>query len=206
MDGGPRHRAAFFSKPGARRKTVILLSSAGLAEAEKLSADFLTAGLNLLVVEPSGVDAAEFPKGQRQHVLRLAMLVGETLTSLRVRDALGAVRALAANDAVDPKGIYLWGKGELAIPALYAAVADERIAGVLLEDAPEHHTSETALFRILRYTDVPQSAALLFPRPVFFLGQRANGFLWTEEVYRTLGQPGRCKTSAERPATIVAKQ
>lgn len=137
-------------------------------------------------MEPSGVDSADFPKGHRQHLLRLAALAGETLTSLRVRDALGAVRALATHNAVDPKGIYLWGKGELAIPALYGTVADEKIAGVFLEDAPEHHTSETALFRILRYAEVPQSAALLFPRPVFFLGQRAKEFLWTEEVYRAL--------------------
>jgi dienelactone hydrolase len=205
VDEGLRHRAALFAKPGERRKTVVLLSNAGMAEAAELSKEFLAAGVNLLVVEPSGVDDAEFPKGQRPHVLRLAMLVGETLTSLRVRDALGAVRALASNPTVDPNGVYLWGKGDLAIPALYAALVDQRIAGVLLEDAPEGHTSETALFRILRYADVPQSAALLFPRPLTFLGQRAKGFLWTEDVYRTLGQPERCKTSAERPATIVAR-
>jgi len=206
VDDGLRHRAVFVSKPGARRKTVVLLSGAATTEAEKLSAEFLAAGVNLLVVEPSGVDEADFPKGQRPHILRLAMLVGETLTSLRVRDALGAVRAVATSAAVDPKGIYLWGKGELAVPALYAAIVDEKVAGVLLEDAPGHHTSETALFRILRYADVPQSAALLFPRPVFFLGRRADEFHWTEEVYRTLGQPGRCKTSAEPPATLVVKE
>jgi len=204
VDGGLRHRAAFFSKPGSRRKTVVLLSSA-VAEAENRSAEFLAAGVNLLVVEPSGVDSAEFPKNQRQHVLRLAMLVGETLTSLRVRDALGAVRALASHSAVDPKGIYLWGKGELAVPALYAAAVDQQVAGVLLEDAPERHTSETALFRILRYADVPQSAALIFPRPLIFLGQTPKEFLWTEEVYRTLGQAGRCRTSAESPAAVVAR-
>ncbi len=205
VDEGLRHRAVLFSKQGVRRKTVILLSSAGKADVEKLSHEFLAAGVNLLVVEPSGVDNTEFPKGERQHVFRLAMLVGETLTSLRVRDALGAVRALVASPAVDPKGIYLWGKGELAIPALYAGVVDQRIAGVFLEDVPGRHTSETALFRILRYADVPQSAALLFPRPLFFLGQAGKDFLWTEEVYRQLGQPGRCKRSVESPATIVSK-
>lgn len=92
----------------------------------------------------------------------------------------------------------------LAIPALYAATVEERVAGVFLEDAPDHHTSETALFRILRYADVPQSAALLFPRSVFFSGTRAPGFAWTDEVYRVLGQPGRCTTSAESPAKNVA--
>jgi len=206
VDQGLRHQVAFFSKQGARRKTVVLLDAAGLRQADTLSAAFLGAGVNLLVLEPCDIRSGGSPKTQRQHLLRLAALTGETLTSLRVRDALGAVRALAAKVAVDPKGIYLWGKGDLAIPALYAAVADERVAGVLLEDAPGHHSSETALFRVLRYADVPQAAALLFPRPVFFLGKKSSEFGWTENVYRLLGQPTRCAASDEGPAVIVARQ
>lgn len=205
VDGGLRHPAVFVSQPGARRKTVVLLASAAAEPAGKLSAAFLAAGVNLLVIEPFGVRADDFPKGQRPHLLRLAALAGETLTSLRIRDALGAVRALATHPAVDPEGIYLWGKGELAVAALYAAVVDQKIAGVFLEDAPGHHASETALFRVLRHADIPQSAALLFPRPIFFLGQRGEGFVRTHEVYRLLGQPGRCIVSSESPATTLAK-
>jgi dienelactone hydrolase len=204
VDQELRHRAAFISQTGARRKTVVLLANAAADEAKKLGAEFRSAGVNLLVLEPSGVGGAMFPQKERPHLLRLAALVGETLTSLRVRDALGAVRALAAHGAVDPQGIFLWGRGELAIPALYAAAVDENVAGVFLENAPDHHESETALFRILRYADVPQSAALLFPRPVFFTGTRAPGFAWTDDVYRVLGQPGRCITSADSPAKSVA--
>lgn len=204
VDQGLRHRAVLVAPAGARRKTVVRLARDAAEEAKQWSAEFLAAGVNLLVFEPCGADNAMFPQKERPHLLRLAALTGETLTSLRIRDALGAVRALARHDAVDPRGIYLWGQGDLAIPALYAAVVDERVAGVFLEDAPDHHTSETALFRILRYADVPQSAALLFPRPVVFLGQRAPGFAWTADVYRLLGQPTRCRGSEEGPARIVS--
>jgi hypothetical protein len=183
---------------------VVLLSRDAGGDAQKFAAEFQAAGVNLLVFEPAGSDPARFPKGQRPHVLRLAALTGETLTSLRVRDTLGAVQALAVHAAVDPQGIYLWGRGELAVPALYAAIVNEQVVGVFLEDAPDHHLSETALFRILRYADIPQSAALLFPRPVFFTGTRAPGFAWTDEVYRVLGQPGRCRRSADSPAKSVA--
>jgi hypothetical protein len=79
------------------------------------------------------------------------------------------------------------------------------VAWVLLDDAPDHHGSETALFRILRYADIPQSAALLFPRPICSLGEKAKNFSFTEEVYRLMEQAGRCITSAESPAAIVAK-
>lgn len=206
VDQGLRHPVALFCKPGARRKTVVLLDAEGLRRADKLSTAFLDAGVNLLVLEPCDVRSGSSPKTQRQHLLRLAALAGETLTSLRVRDSLGAVRALAGNASVDPKGIYLWGKGDLAVPALYAAVADERVAGVLLEDAPDHHASETALFRVLCYADIPQAAALLFPRPIFLLGKTSRGFGWTENVYRLLGQPARCIASTENPAAFVARQ
>ena len=206
VDQGLRHRVAFFAPPGPQRKTVILLAEGGLEEAEKLSAAFLGAGVNLLVLESCAVQSGSSTRAQRQHLLRLAALTGETLTSLRMRDAVGAVRALAAHPAVDPRGIYLWGQGDLAIPALYAAVVEERVAGVLLEDAADHHSSETALFRVLRYGDVPHAAALLFPRPVFLLGRKSSGFAWTENVYRVLGQPARCSAVAESPAVIVARQ
>jgi hypothetical protein len=206
VDHGLCHQVAFFSLPGDGRKTVVLLAADALKQADKLAPAFRAAGVNLLALESCDIQSGSSPKAQRQHLLRLAALVGETLTSLRVRDALGAVHALATNGAVDPQRIYLWGQGDWAIAALYAAVADERVAGVLLENAPDHHASETALFRVLRYADVPQAAALLFPRPVFFLGQKASAFNWTEDVYRLLGQPARCTTSAESPATIVAKQ
>jgi len=54
-------------------------------------------------------------------------------------------------------------------------------------------SAKTALFRILRYGDIPQSAASVFPRPVFLLGKKAEGFAWTEEVttYSTLGSATR---------------
>lgn len=206
VDQGLRHQVAFFSKPGGRRKTVVLLDAAGLEQADKLSAAFQNAGVNLLILESCEIQSGGSPKTQRQHLLRLAALAGETLTSLRVRDALGAVRALSTHPTVDSQKIYLWGKGDLATAALYAAVVDERVAGVLLEDAPAHHASETALFRVLRYADVPQSAALLFPRPICFLGQKASEFAWTENVYRVLGQSTRCAASAGSPAAIVARQ
>lgn len=204
VDRELRHRAVFLSQSGARRKTVVLLSRDAAGDAQKFAAEFQAAGVNLLIFEPAGIDPAMFPTGQRPHLVRLAALTGETLTSLRIRDALGAVRALAAHAAVDPQGIYLWGRGESAVPALYAAIVNEQVAGVFLEDAPDHHLSETALFRILRYADVPQSAALLFPRPVVFTGTRAPGFAWTDEVYRVLGQTGRCRLSSDSPAKSLA--
>ena len=45
VDQGLRHRVAFFSKPGERRKTVVLLDAAGLEQAEKLAVPFVAAGV-----------------------------------------------------------------------------------------------------------------------------------------------------------------
>ena len=83
----------------------------------------------------------------------------------------------------------------MAVPALYAAVVEKKVAGVIMEDAPDTHMSscepELALLRILRYADISQSAGLLFPRQIFMAGKKAAGFKWTKELYRRLGKPER---------------
>jgi hypothetical protein len=94
-----------------------------IGEAQKLSAAFLAAGVNLLAFEPTDIVSELLPRLQCPHLLRLAALTGETLTSLRVRDALGAVRALAAHAAVDPQAIYLLGPGR---PGRRGSLRDHR--------------------------------------------------------------------------------
>ncbi|GAF78116.1 unnamed protein product, partial [marine sediment metagenome] len=102
---------------------------------------------------------------------------------------------ISRHSGVDPKRVYLWGRGHMAVPALYAAAVETKIAGVVLEDAPDTHMSsrepEMALLRVLRHADMPQSAGLVFPRPVVLAGKKAPGFKWTRELYRTLSQPER---------------
>ena len=65
----------------------------------------------------------------------------------------------------------------------------------MLEDAPDKHVGitpvidshcNTALFNILKYADIPQSAGLIFPRTIVLYGNKKSGFDWTENMYSKL--------------------
>jgi len=206
--GGPTRRMAAFLRHGERRPTVLLLGPADPAgpfppeEASALAARLDASGHNLVYLTPAGVND---PMWVPPHMHRLAVVVGHTKTSMQVLDALHAVEALRAEGAVDGERIFLWGRGPLAVAALYAAVVDEGVAGVVLEDAPAHHTAETGLLHILRHADIPQSAALLFPRPVVLAGRIEEAFDWTRDVYRLLGRPERF-TEADGEAEPVVRR
>jgi hypothetical protein len=193
------HKGYFFCKPGANRTTVIRLAEDSIDETALTALyrdDYLDAGVNLFCLEITGIGANPWSTARGYPLDRFAQLVGHTKCSLRINDVLAAVETVSAEKGVDPKRIYLWGKGTLAVPVIYAAVVDDRVAGVVLEDAPDHHVGmtpveathcETALFHILKFADLPQAAGLIFPRRIILTGKRLPGFHWTKTLYGQLG-------------------
>lgn len=79
--------------------------------------------------------------------------------------------------------------------AVYAAVLDTEIEEVVLEAAPESHTTaETPeLLGVLRVGDLPQNLALLHPRPITFIGKMPAAYEWTRQVYERLGTADRIR-------------
>jgi len=211
LDNRLSHRALFFYKNGERRKTIILLADDTMGKLKPQALKFTGAGANVLLLETTDIGATSQKSSKKRlnQLIRFAPQVGHTLSSLRVNDTLAAFSEISGHQAVDPKAVYVWGRGAMAVPALYAAVVDEKIAGVILEDAPDTHNSksaELALLRILRHADIPQAAGLLFPRPVYLAGKQASGFTWTEKLYRSLNKSGQFLRFSgninELPATL----
>jgi hypothetical protein len=89
----------------------------------------------------------------------------------------------------------LFGQGETAALAIYAAILDPKISELILDTPPETHTQpETAEFLgILRIGDLPQNLALLHPRPITFIGKIPPAFEWTKQVYEKLGAGDRIR-------------
>ncbi len=198
-NGKLTHKGYFFARPGEARKTVIRLADGEIDETSlaALYRDaYLEAGVNLFCVEITGIGGNPWSTADRYLFDRFAQLVGHTKCSLRINDVLAAVETISAEKGVNPEGIYLWGKGNLAVPVIYAAAVNRKIAGVVLEDAPDRHIGitpveatecETALFHILKVADLPQACGLLFPRVTVLTGTRSPGFDWTEALYKDLG-------------------
>lgn len=198
-NGTLTHKGLFFCKPGEARKTVILLADGEIDETS-LAAFYrdacLEAGVNLFCVEITGIGGNAWSTANGYLFDRFAQLVGHTKCSLRINDVLAAVKTISAVEGVNPQGIYLWGKGNLAVPVIYSAAVNSQIAGVVLEDAPDRHIGitpveatecETALFHILKYADIPQACGLVFPRMTILTGGRLAGFHWTKTLYGDLG-------------------
>jgi hypothetical protein len=198
-DGTLTHRGYFFCKPGEPRTTVIRLADDKIDETA-LSAlyrkNYLDTGINLFCLEITGIGGNAWSTDKSYLFDRFAQLVGHTKCSLRINDVLAAVKTISAEEGVDSEEIYLWGKGNLAVPVIYSAVVDNKIAGVVLEDAPDRHIGitsaeatgcETALFHILKYADIPQASGLIFPRKMILTGTTLPGFQWTKALYGQLG-------------------
>lgn len=150
-------------------------------------------------LSPRGTGSTAWAPAQQWHLRRAAALTGRTLASLRVLDVLqglGAIRSLVPGAS---PAIYLAARGEMAAVALYAALLDGNVAGVVLKDPPA--TQDVAgsadgtgpileMLNCLRITDLPQVAGLLWPARLLFVGPRPATYIWAEELHRHLGSPG----------------
>ncbi len=87
----------------------------------------------------------------------------------------------------------------MCVAALCAALLDDSIRAVALADPPatlnqasqpDGRGPATELLGALRVTDLPEIAALLWPRELIFVGWRPETYTFTEATYRELGHPG----------------
>lgn len=212
-NGTLTHKGYFFGKPGEARKTVIRLADGKIDETALTALyrnAYLDAGVNLFCVEITGIGGNPWSTANSYLFDRFAQLVGHTKCSLQINDVLAAVKTISAEEGVDSEGVYLWGKGNLAVPVIYSAAVNSKIAGVVLEDAPDRHIGitsveatrcETALFHILKYADIPQACGLVFPRRTILTGKRLAGFHWTEALY---GQLGAAENFLEHEGSVKA--
>ena len=149
--------------------------------------------------EPRGIYETSWHDDMAWHVRRGCAVTGRTLLSMRVYDVLRAVEV--ARRLPECNGtIALAGEGEMAAATLYAALLDGDIRAVVLKNPPATHDAPTnkegigaalEMLGVLRFTDLPVTAGLLYPTELVFVGLRPQEYQWTEELYARLGAPGR---------------
>lgn len=157
-------------------RAVLLLGTGRLAQtrAKALAAQ----GAEVVVLPPRGADGSEEVKAQivgNENLLALrTMLVGSTLTGLRLDDALGALGWLKTNVAAP---LSIEGIGEAGPVALQAALLDPDVASVraiasqlsvrAAVDRPmQRDLAPIAVPGMLAAYDLPDVIAALAPRPV----------------------------------------
>jgi hypothetical protein len=116
-------------------------------------------------------------------VERTAVWTGRTIAAMQVWDVLRAIQWVTGEEKLSASSISLYGKDEMGIVALYAALFEERIKQVILSDPPASHWQRPALLNVLRVTDVAEVAGALAPRRLVALTELPGAFDYTKRIY-----------------------
>jgi hypothetical protein len=136
----------------------------------------------VLVLNPRLTEQTMSP-AEYTDVERTAVWVGRTVAAMQVWDILRAIRWVTDEEKLSASSISLYGKDEMGIIALYAALFDERIKQVIVSDPPASHWQRPALLNVLRVTDVAEVAGALAPRRLVSLTKPSEAFDYTKRIY-----------------------
>ena len=117
-------------------------------------------------------------------VERTAVWVGRTIAAMQVWDILRTVSWAADEEKIAASAISLYGKGDMGILGLYAALFDDRIKQIFLNDPPASHWQRPALLNVLRVTDIPEVAGAFAPRRLVSLTKLPVTLDFTQRIYR----------------------
>jgi dienelactone hydrolase len=136
-----------------------------------------------------GPTASTLAAADQNEVRRRYMLLGQTIDGMRVWDIRRAVAALRATELFGDAPITLVARGEQGINALYASLFIDGLAGVELIAPPASHMGGPDYLNVLRFLDVPQTAAMALERqPVKFSGADPDRWSWTTRAAQVIGR------------------
>ena len=180
----------FVPDSAGKKPAVVYVDGAGKAAGAAPGGEiewFVRQGAAVLAIDLRGLgetdrvderNGSDFPRyfGDYESAMT-SFLLGRSLVGMRAADILAGIDLLVARDGVDASSISVVGKGKGAIPALYAAVFDERIRRLALERMLVSYRAvveqrihrdvlENVVVGALREYDLPNLIAALAPRPV----------------------------------------
>ena len=135
-------------------------------------------------------------------VERTAVWVGRTIAAMQVWDILRAVSWAADEEKIGASSISLYGKGEMGILGLYAALFENRIKRIILNDPPASHWQKPALLNVLRVTDIPEVAGAFAPRQLVSLTRLPVTFEFTQRIYRLERAANHFQESGSLPEAL----
>ncbi|NUQ62525.1 MAG: acetylxylan esterase [Pirellulales bacterium] len=182
----PVPTVAFAVQPDARSTF-----AGGGSSRPGISGEFATAA-----VEVRNTGATSVGPGYLWTLRRVYPLLGQTLPERQVHDLLAGIALLRQDPSTGPVAVF--GQGATAPLAIYAAILDPQISEVILATPPESHENpQTPEFLgILRVGDLPENLALIYPRPITFVGAMPAAYAWTRQVYEKLGAGDRIRVVA----------
>jgi hypothetical protein len=146
-----------------------------------------------MAVFPRGVGAVPWDKSFWKATLRNAMEVGVTVDSMRIEDVREAVEFLLAQDGASE--VTIVGRGVSGALGLYAGIYNPKVTHVVLIDPPTTHAQGPILLNVMRYTDLPEAAALFAPRRLTFYSRMPAAYEYTRHIWQLYGKGDLFETS-----------
>ena len=149
-------------------------------------------GARLHVLETRGVGHTRWTRrNPPNHVERAHVLLGRTVDTGRVWDAIAVVRHLREKHGRIP--VHLAGTGRGAVMAIYAALLEPEVAGVELQGVPASHMDARAaqFLDVLRICDIPDALGMLAPRPVVLHDDNGAALQKSRRIYAAAGATSR---------------
>jgi hypothetical protein len=183
--------------PGRKSSSALLYVASDGEDDAYISS--LLAGLKVpntflrMTVFPRGIGAVPWDKTFWKATLRNSMQVGETVDSMRIADVRAAIELLTGSDAATE--VTVLGKGVSGVLGLYAAIYNPKVQHVVLIDPPSTHAEGPILLNVLRYTDLPEAAALFAPRRLTFYGRMPPAYEYSRHVWQLQGKAEAFETT-----------
>jgi cephalosporin-C deacetylase-like acetyl esterase len=146
----------------------------------------------ILELEPRGVD---YPMSnyKEANVKMTFGLLGGTIETMQTWDVLRSLDYLAEVEKLDLSNVSIYARKEMGVPALYAAILDDRIKRVILDDPPSSHWQGPAILNALRFTDLAEVASMVAPRELVTLTPLPDAWRMTTAVYALHGPRARLR-------------
>jgi len=138
---------------------------------------------------PRGTDQTRWTrKNPPNYVERSHVLLGRTVDTDRVWDVVSTARALVRGRKGNTP-VYVAGEGPAAGLAVYAALWEPEIAGVIAVNPPSSHMDANApqFLNVLRVCDIPDVFGMLAPRSLTLQGYGGNALARVTQVYAAAG-------------------
>jgi dienelactone hydrolase len=207
---------SFQSEPGVRVRAQLFTPKTGASNAPvliyvKRAADsFYAADMDevlplmgrytVLMLNPRFAEQPITP-AEYTDLERTAAWTGRTIAAMQIWDVLRAVEWVATEEKAGAP-IAIYGKGEMAVIAIYTALFDDRVRQVIINDSPASHWQRPALLNVLRVTDIAEVAGALAPRRLISLTRLPQTFEYTRQIYRMHGASHHLAQSPSLPEAL----
>lgn len=145
------------------------------------------AGGDLPPRSPTPEPLGTIPRGVRNRLILAMALNGLTPVTLTVHDLLAALAYTRKLTAFSDFEICLHGRAEGAVSVLHAALCDDQVSSVILEDPPVSHADGAPVPGILGLGDIPELVGLLAPRHVAVINPAHGNWNWPAQVFQRIG-------------------